>query len=553
MTMSTTSTETPSASDILQFPRSGHVSITPGAAALDGYTGDLLVLAVWAPEDDNAAVENGNNGDAKKDKATTTFELPEQVKAFDTHGFIADLVADAEFSGKAGSSTEVGRMPSGGAKRVVVYGLGKRSAIGAGNAGMLAAKFAIQKGVRPSPGVIGLFVEDLGETDAKTTLANVAEGATVGAYVDERYKHADKRGDALKKIPSELQVVALSASGAFDEKLVENGVAIGMGVITTKEVVNSPANALTPHSLAAVARKVAEETGMTVEVKGRAECEKLGMGLYLGVGRGSTDEPQFIHMTYKPASSSGDGQKMKRIAIIGKAVTFDSGGTNLKVGSGSMIELMKFDMGGAGATLGAAKAIGVLKPSAVEVHFIMPAVENMLSDRAIHSGDILTASNGKTVEVINTDAEGRLCLADALVYAQTKLGEEQLDYVVDLATLTGAIIIALGNDVAGMWASSDELADMLKGAGAEVGEKFWRMPLVDEYVEGIKSRIADLKNVSGGRAGSSITAALFLREFVTAKHWAHLDIAGTVWAEKKDGATGFGAKTLVKWVEGLDQ
>lgn len=526
------------------------MSITSGAASLDGYTGDLLVIAVWASEDADPTTttsENGSSSTTSKDK-DTPFELPAAVKAYDTHGFIADLVADAEFSGKAGSSTEVGRMPSGsGAKRVVVYGLGKRTSPSAANAGVLAGKFAIQKGTRPTPGVVGLYVEDLG---TNTTLAHVAEGATAGAYVDERYKHADKRGDALKKIPSELQVVALTTS--FDQTLVDNGVAVGMGVITTKEVVNSPANALTPHSLADVARQVAAETGMSIEVKGRAECESLGMGLYLGVGRGSTDEPQFIHMTYTPATPP-DGKKMKRIAIVGKAVTFDIGGSNLKIGAGSMLELMKFDMGGAGAALGAAKAIGMLKPDAVQVHFIMPAVENMLSDRAIHPGDILTASNGKTVEVINTDAEGRLCLADALVYAQTKLGDEELDYVVDLATLTGAIIVALGNDVAGMWASSDELADMLKGAGAEVGEKFWRMPLVDEYAEGIKSRIADLRNVSSGRAASSITAALFLREFVTAKHWAHLDIAGTVWSEKKDGATGFGAKTLVKWVEQLNQ
>jgi len=230
-------------------------------------------------------------------------------------------------------------------------------------------------------------------------------------------------------------------------------------------------------------------------------------------------------------------------------VTFDSGGYNLKDPVGSQIEMMKYDMGGSAAVLGAARAIAELKPDGVEVHVIVAACENMISGEAIHPGDILTASNGKTIEVNNTDAEGRLTLADALVYASGL----QPDAVVDLATLTGACVIALGNEIAGLWSPSDGLADALLEAGRLGGEQFWRMPLQASYKEGLKSPVADLKN-TGPRAGGSITAALFLQDFIEAgPAWAHLDIAGTVWSDKgrgldPAGATGFGVRTLVEWV-----
>ena len=208
---------------------------------------------------------------------------------------------------------------------------------------------------------------------------------------------------------------------------------------------------------------------------------------------------------------------------------------------------MKYDMGGAGATLGAAKAIAQLKPD-VEVHFISAATENMISGKAMHPGDILTASNGKTIEVNNTDAEGRLTLADALVFAE-KL---EVEAIVDLATLTGACVVALGNDIGGMWSTDEDLAAGLKAAGEQAGEKFWEMPLEEKYWELMKSKIADMKN-TGSRAAGSITAALFLKQFIKETPWAHLDIAGPVWADKKSGinnpgATGYPVRTLVNWV-----
>lgn len=509
--------DTDDAGGVLMASREGSIDISFGPA-LSAYAGELLVIGLWAPEDDDES-----------------FVFPDFLKAFEGNfadGVLTEIVADAEFKAKAGSSTEIVRIMGSGPKRVVLYGLGKKSKGVSSVSG--AAKFAMQKGMGiKSCTSVGIYLHD----PCAKCVTEMAEGATVGGYVDERYK---EKKDS-EKVPTELVLVGVKTEPKY-EKAVSRGRALATGIITTKEVINAPANALTPATLALASETVAKECGLDIKVLGRAECEELGMGSYLGVGRGSTDEPKFIHMTYKP-----EGEVKKKICIVGKAVTFDTGGTNLKVGA-SMIELMKFDMGGSAVALGAAKVLGALKPKGVEVHFIMPAVENMIGDRAIHPGDILKASNGKTIEVINTDAEGRLCLADALVYAEN-LGD--VDYVVDIATLTGAIIVALGNDVAGMWCSSDEMADALLGSSKAVGENLWRMPLVDEYVEGLKSKIADLRNIGVGRGAGSITAALFLREFVKTKNWAHLDIAGTVWADKKGGATGYGVKTMVHWVESL--
>jgi hypothetical protein len=283
--------------------------------------------------------------------------------------------------------------------------------------------------------------------------------------------------------------------------------------------------------------------GLELKVLERSDCEALGMGSYLAVSQGSDLPPKFIHLTYRPS-----GPATRRLVLVGKGLSFDSGGYNLKT-AGSQIEMMKYDMGGSAAVLGAMRAIAELKPEGVEVHMLVAACENMISGGAIHPGAIVTASNGKTIEINNTDAEGRLTLADALVYA-CKL---EPDAVVDLATLTGACVIALGEEIAGLWSSSDGLADALLRSARAGGEELWRMPMRSSYRDGLKSHLADLKN-TGPRPGGSITAALFLQEFVSKDlAWAHLDIAGTVWSDKgrgvdPAGATGFGVRTLVAWV-----
>ena len=275
----------------------------------------------------------------------------------------------------------------------------------------------------------------------------------------------------------------------------------------------------------------------------RSDCEAKGMGAFLAVSQGSDLPPKFIHLIYSP-----EGEVKRRVALVGKGLTFDSGGYNLKVGA-AQIDMMKFDMGGSAAVLGAMRSIAELKPVGVEVHMVVASCENMVNGSAVHPGDIVTAANGMTIEINNTDAEGRLTLADALLYAC----EQKPDAVVDLATLTGACVIALGDEMAGLWSNNDDLAKALDAAAQAGGEGLWRMPLRQSYKDGLKSLLADMKN-TGPRPGGSITAALFLKEFVT-KHtaWAHIDIAGTVWTDKgrgldPAGATGYGVRTLVNWV-----
>lgn len=515
-TMSTALDKDPNGS-VLIFPRKGKINVTTGAT-LESYKGELLVIALWAPTEDDAE-----------------FVLPQALKLLGSEVLevLSEIVTDSEFKAKSGSSTDLVRITGAGPKRIVLYGLGKKSKAAVSVSD--AARFAVEKAKSitkcKSP---GFFIDD----PSPTLAAYVAEGAVVGSYADSRYK---KEKSDYDKIPDTFELLDIKTSPKYDVA-INRGCTIGLAILTTKELVNAPANTLTPATLAAAAKQIASESDLDIKIMGCDECEQHEMGCFLGVGRGSVDEPKFIHMTYSPP-----GPVKKKLCIVGKAVTFDTGGTNLKTGA-SLIELMKFDMGGAAAAMGAAKAIGALKPRDVEVHFIMPAVENMIGNMAIHPGDVLKAANGKTVEVINTDAEGRLCLADGIVYAQ-KLGN--VDCIVDIATLTGAIMIALGTKVAGMWSSSDKLAEELMKCSAEGGERFWRIPLVDEYSEELKSKIADLRNIGTSRFGSSITAALFLREFVETDkvEWAHLDIAGTVWNDKKGGATGFGVKTLLKWVE----
>ena len=367
----------------------------------------------------------------------------------------------------------------------------------------------------------------------------VGEAVLLSSVKDLRFKSEPKETMTIE----EVELLGL------DIKSTELAIAelspICEGVKLARELVSAPPNVLTPFQMAKEAEKLAIDYGLSLKILDKKDCEDQGMGAYLAVAKGSDLEPKFIHLKYSSKSPK------KRIVLIGKGLTFDSGGYNLKVGA-SQIEKMKYDMGGSASVLGAARAIAELKPNNLEVHFIVASCENMISGSALHPGDIVTASNGKTIEVNNTDAEGRLTLADALVYA-CKL---EPDAIVDLATLTGACVIALGDEIAGMWTDNDQLSNQLTNAAGKAGEGIWRMPMQDSYKSGIKSSIADLQN-TGPRAGGSITAALFLKEFVNSNiPWAHIDIAGTCWTEKDrdinpKGATGYGVRTLVNWIKEL--
>ncbi|MBD1821263.1 leucyl aminopeptidase [Cyanobacteria bacterium FACHB-DQ100] len=459
-------------------------------------------------------------------------ELSSDVAALDQKlsGAIAELIADAEFKGKSGSTAST-RIAGSPIRKLLLVGLGKPEAFNGEalrRSGAAVAKLAKRERCK----TLGVSLP-LCNDDAATTTQAIVEGIELGLYKDVRFKsEPDENG----KIDA-IELLGLAGQEAAIEKARQ----ICSGVFLARELVAAPANYVTPVTMAETALAIANEHGLEIQILEKEDCEKLGMGAFLGVAQASDLPPKFIHITYKP-----QGTPRKKVAIIGKGLTFDSGGLNIK-GAGSGIEMMKTDMGGAGATFGAVKAIAQLKPD-VEVHFISAVTENMISGRAIHPGDILTASNGKTIEINNTDAEGRLTLADALVYTE-KLG---VDAIVDLATLTGACVIALGDNIAGLWSPNDELADQLLKASEQSGEKLWRMPMEEKYFESMKSGIADMKN-TGARAGGAISAALFLKQYVKETPWAHLDVAGPVWTDKENGyngagATGYGVRLLVDWV-----
>src|SRR4028119_204623 len=449
-------------------------------------------------------------------------------------GTLKELIEETEFKGSAGSSavTRVGAASS--IRKIILVGLGKPDALTLDSLRRAAAAIA-RTAKQQKTKTLGISLP-VANDDPALTAQTITEGILLALHQDNRFKsEPEDKGAKLE------QVDLLGLAG--QEAAVTRGQQIASGVILARELVAAPANAVTPITMAETAEAIASEYGLALEILEQEECEKLGMGAFLGVAQASDIPPKFIHMTYKP-----EGTPRRKVAIVGKGLTFDSGGLNIK-GAGSGIETMKMDMGGAAATLGAAKAIGQIKPD-VEVHFVSAVTENMISGRAMHPGDILTASNGKTIEVNNTDAEGRLTLADALVFTE-KLG---VDAIVDLATLTGACIIALGEDIAGLWSPQDSVAADLVAASELAGEKFWRMPMEEKYFEGLKALHADMKN-TGPRPGGSIRAALFLKQFVKDTPWAHLDIAGTVWSDKENGyngpgATGFGVRTLVHWVVG---
>ncbi|NET37144.1 MAG: leucyl aminopeptidase [Cyanothece sp. SIO1E1] len=445
-------------------------------------------------------------------------------------GTLAELIAESGFKGKAGSSA-ISRVGSGSPiRKVGLIGLGKQDSFDLETlrrAGAIAARLAQKAKCK----TIGLKMPVQPDQAAQI----LVEGVVLALHQDHRFKSEQANDDNFKVEQVALLGLAHQAGG------VQLAQQICQGVILARELVAAPPNVVTPMSLATTAQELAQAYGLELEILERDACEKLGMGAFLGVAQASDMPPKFIHLTYKPA-----GTPRRKLAIIGKGLTFDSGGLNLK-GPGSGIEMMKTDMGGAAATFGAARAIGQIRPD-VEVHFISAATENMVSGRALHPGDILTASNGKTIEVNNTDAEGRLTLADALVFTD-KL---EVDAMIDLATLTGACVVALGEDMAGLWSPDQALASQLTQAAELAGEKIWQMPMEEKYFEGLKSVVADMKN-TGPRSGGAITAALFLKQFVKTTPWAHLDVAGPVWTDKENGynsagATGYGVRTLVNWV-----
>ena len=368
-----------------------------------------------------------------------------------------------------------------------------------------------------------------------------AEGLVLGSYQYTKYK------TQLKDAPKGLRKFELRASGALlpsAKDALKTAESYCEGTLLARDLINGPPSDVTPKVLAEAARKIARGKGVHLKVYTKKDLKRMGAGGILGVNVGSAEEPFLLHLRYRPA-----GKPRKSIALVGKGITFDSGGLSLKP-AGSM-ETMKMDMSGAAAVLGVFSQISKFKPR-VEVHGIIPTTENMPGGRAYKPGDVLKAMNGKTMEVLNTDAEGRLILSDALSYAV----KQKADEIVDMATLTGACVVALGSLVSGAMGNNPALLKRLKEATEAEGEPIWEMPLVKEYREDIKSKVADIKNIGGGREAGTIIGGLFLQEFVGDTPWVHLDIAGPAYLEKEFpavpylayGGTGLMVRSLLAFL-----
>lgn len=428
------------------------------------------------------------------------------------------------------------------ARRVLLVGLGNVNELAMAHLQEVAA--AIGRRAK-SAGVKRLAVSvptDLLNTFSIQSLCEgLVEGLTLGTYVFNRHKSKETQ----EKETYIEEVMLLTAAGKLDSAAlgIQKGEIVSRAVTFSRDLVNEPPSYTTPSHLGMVAKSLAKgHAGITSEVLGKSEMEKLGMGGILGIARGSDEEPKFIKLSYR-----GGGRKT--ICLVGKGITFDTGGLSLKPSEG--METMKLDMAGAAAILGIFSVLPLVRPK-ITVVGLISAAENMPSGKAIKPGDVVTAMNGKTIEILNTDAEGRVVLADALSYAVEKI---QPDAIVDLATLTGACMVALGEDIAGLFANTASLGEALKKSAEEAGERVWELPLAHEYKEILKSTVADIKNISGKRYGGAINGALFLAEFVPdTVPWVHLDIAGPAFAEKDapltpKGGTGFGVRMLLQFLE----
>lgn len=442
---------------------------------------------------------------------------------------VLELAKQERFKGKAGQSFLMRGLKGLQAPRLLLVGLG------GGNGELDDVLLAGATAARNAKEIFARRLSVLTADLDTHTVEHLAIGTRLGAYIFDR--HISKSEDSFPGFEG------IDFLGSFDDSVLEKANHIADGIIIARDLFNETPNILTPAVMADKARTIATSFGLECTIFDETELVKRGFNLITAVGQGSENPPRLIHLTYKPA-----GEVKKRLAFVGKGVTFDTGGYNLKPGN-SMLG-MHGDMGGAAAVLGAAHAIGQLKPDGVEIHFVVPTAENSISGRAMRPQDIIKGYGGKTVEIHNTDAEGRLILADALAYIQ----EFKPDTIIDLATLTGACVVALGEYTAGLFTNDEELASSILKAGATSGEHFWRMPLTKKLAKGLDTHTADMKNI-GPRWGGAITAALFLKNFVNMDSWAHLDIAGPAWAEAETplsppGGTGFGVATLVNLVRG---
>jgi leucyl aminopeptidase len=445
-------------------------------------------------------------------------------------------ISDAGFTGKAEESLTT---VSGEPKKITLIGIGKHHALTIRilrTALYSVAKMAKKQRDRNIVVVLPYSVAKLSADETTRVAAAALSGS------DYKYDtYITKKED--KSLPISAQLVPPEGVDAKRAKLLDlEAKAIAAGIRTVRDLGNAPPNLATPTFIGNRAEEVAKEVGIKCTVYGKREIEKMKMGGLLAVNKGSAEEPRFIVLEYAPRKAT------KHVALVGKGITFDSGGISIK--PSEKMEEMKFDMCGAAAVIGTIQAAAMLALP-VRVTGVIASTDNLPSGSAYKPGDIITTMSGKTIEIVNTDAEGRVILSDALHYAS----ELKPDHIIDYATLTGACVVALASEAAGLFSNNDELAQKLIDCGERVGERLWRLPEWDDYKELIRSEWADMKN-SGGRWGGATTAAVFLKEFVNCPSWAHLDIAGTAYAEHETsrearGATGAGVRVTVAFLESL--
>lgn len=488
---------------------------------------------------------NGNFQDAKADALVVAVFKGEkadgELKELDnlTGGQIAALLKAEEFKGETGE-TELLRFTADGkgkASRLLLVGVGEKDDYKAANVAVLAGTAArlLRKRNLKSFALLPRF------DDAAEAAKSAAQGVVTSQFELDKYRTKDKNDKAI----TELIVCVEGAKTADLKKGLEDGVNIGESMNFARDLANEPPNILHPTEMAKRAEKMAKDVGLKCEILDEKQMQKLGMGSLLSVSLGSEQPAKLIVLKYEPKKSTG--KKGELLALVGKGITFDTGGISLKPGEG--MDAMKYDMSGGATVLGTMKAIGHLKPS-IPVLGIVAAVENMPDGKATRPSDVVTASNGKTIEILNTDAEGRLILADAVAHAE-RLGATT---IVDMATLTGAVIIALGDVNTGIMGNDQELVDRIIACGKETNEGFWQLPLGKDYSKAIKSDIADIKNIGPARKAGTIMGAVFIQEFIDKAKWAHLDIAGTAWADndkphQAKGPTAVAVRTLLKLVE----
>ncbi len=451
-------------------------------------------------------------------------------------GYLTNILRAGDIDGKPGSTVLLHSIPGVAASRVLLVGLGKERELNERNYRQ-AVRASIKALANLEDADVATFLAEVSvkKRDVTWCVSQVVEVAEDSTYRFDRFKSKAANG---KKGIAKLQVhVAQRGDVAAGNEGIKQGKALASGISFAKDLGNLAPNYCTPTYLAEQAKALVKSHGLQVEVLEQADIEKLGMGSFLGVTKGSVQPPKLIVLQHKKGKKA-----QKPVVLVGKGITFDTGGISLKPGAD--MDEMKYDMCGAASVLGTFKAIAELGLP-LNVVGIIPTCENMPDGNATRPGDVLTSMSGQTIEVLNTDAEGRLILCDALTYAE----RFEPQAVVDVATLTGACVIALGHHASGLFSNKDDLADELLQAGNEAQDRAWRLPLWDDYQPQLDSNFADMANI-GGRAGGSITAACFLSRFAKKYDWAHLDIAGTAWKSGKDkGATGRPVPLLTEFLK----